>query len=136
MNFKLQTSALDTSADLGAIKDTAFHDYAYAYSSVPSMLSIFNNGCGLISDILETDPYYSVALLYDYLSIEGTYTIASSTWYYNPITDHYQYSSSDPGAPWTTVPSMPAPTVTAVHPSSGSIQGGTPVTIIGTYFGD
>ena len=74
----------------------------------------------------------------DYIALIVDYTSTPvDVWYFNPYTDHYQYAASDPGAPWTPVSgSMPAPTVTAVHPSSGSIQGGTPVTIIGTYFGD
>jgi hypothetical protein len=63
--------------------------------------------------------------------------VAVYVWYYNPSTNHYQYASSDPGAPWTpVVGSMPAPTVTSVSPPSGSVAGGTPVTITGTYFGD
>jgi hypothetical protein len=73
----------------------------------------------------------------DYIAMIVDYTSTTpSVWYYNPNTDHYQYASSDPGAPWTVVPSMPAPIVTAVSPSSGTHSGGTPVTITGNYFGD
>jgi hypothetical protein len=113
----------------------------FDYSPSISMLNLMNNGCGLKPDLYihSTGDLAGgwASRFWNNLRVEGTYEIAAtSSWYYNAYTNHYQYASSDPGAPWTIVASMPAPTVTAVSPSSGSILGGTPVTITGTYFGD
>lgn len=78
--------------------------------------------------------------------ITGTYLLVF--WYYNAVTNHYQFSETDPGAPWT-LSSTPTPTITSVKrystytesvpsvllsPAYGAA--GTTITITGTGFGD
>lgn len=57
-------------------------------------------------------------------------------WYYNPNTNHYQYTVTNPGAPWI----AQAPTLSidcaGISPSSGYTVGGSLITIPGTGFGD
>lgn len=49
--------------------------------------------------------------------ISGNYTTTSYTWYYNPNTNHYQYLSSNPGAPW--IQQNPNLSVISVNPPQG-----------------
>jgi hypothetical protein len=50
----------------------------------------------------------------------------ASAWYFNPVTNHYQYAAADPGSPWI----LQSPTITlpvsstTVTPTSGSTAGG------------
>lgn len=53
----------------------------------------------------------------DSLEITGNYSIASYTWYYNPTTNHYQYLTTNPGAPW--IPQVPNLSVISVNPPQG-----------------
>jgi hypothetical protein len=53
------------------------------------------------------------------ISIDVTYT--SGDWYYNPVTNHYQFST-DPGPPWQ--PLAPFISAATVNPTFGSTSGG------------
>jgi len=57
--------------------------------------------------------------------IEATVTngfLYDGTWYYNPVTDHYKFATTDPGAPWTQ--NDPVLTDESVVPTEGSTLGG------------
>lgn len=55
-------------------------------------------------------------------------------WYYQPVTNHYQYAGSDPGSPW--IVQTPVLHVTSPSHFSESTAGGTATTIKGIGFGD
>lgn len=66
------------------------------------------------------------------VTITGNYVIA--TWYFNPTTNHYQLSQTNPGSPW--VAQNPTPAITSMFPSQGPAAGGTSVALNGSGFGD
>lgn len=59
---------------------------------------------------------------FDYFGLIVTYVGGSSTWYFNPATNHYQYVASDPGSPWIEVD--PTMSELTIQPTSGSTTGG------------
>lgn len=59
----------------------------------------------------------------DYIAMVVDYTIGGTPiWYYNPVTNHYQYTSVDPGDPWQ--PKDPGINETKISPVFGSTLGG------------
>lgn len=83
------------------------------------------------------------------VSLTGTYTLVATTWYFNPVTNHYQQAASPPGAPWIVAAPPPVPDVDTVEAETeyddGVAQGvlepafgcaGTAFVIEGSGFGD
>jgi hypothetical protein len=66
--------------------------------------------------------------------IQGNYVIATYVWYLNPETNHFQYASEDPGAPW--IEQDPVLDVTLVTPATGDVSGQDEIELTGTGFGD
>ena len=66
------------------------------------------------------------------VTITGNYVIA--TWYFNPTTNHYMLSQSNPGSPW--VAQNPTPAISSIFPSQGPSSGGTSIALSGSGFGD
>lgn len=57
----------------------------------------------------------------DYVALIVNYS-ASAAWYFNPSTNHYQYSASDPGDPW--IQHNATLSDLAIQPTVGSTLGG------------
>lgn len=55
-------------------------------------------------------------------------------WYFQPVTNHYQYAGSDPGSPWIT--QTPLLHITSISQFSGPIAGAVAVILTGIGFGD
>jgi hypothetical protein len=72
-----------------------------------------------------TPPGIFSAANYDVDRIQAivTYTATiPSVWYYNPVTNNYQYAASPPGSPW--LPNTPTITEVTINPTFGSTAGG------------
>lgn len=95
---------------------------SFDYSIVPSILDIWSNGCGLRADT-SSGAAGNIGAVQDIfnLRVEGTYNLLS-VWYYNPVTNQYQYAGSNPGAPW--VPQAPTLALYRVTPQEGTTAGG------------
>lgn len=121
-----------------ATESTAFvqasaKPYEFSSPVLPSALDLSLNGCGVRGVVTLTGANVGIGnITIDALSVHGSYAIVSA-WYHNPVTDAYQYSASDPGAPW--VLGSPTLTLTSVSPTRGTTAGGTAVTLTGTGFG-
>ena len=96
--------------------------------TIPSPLFLYNNGVG----VRVTKSNAGFTADFDWLEVSGNYDIAQ--WYFNSVTNHYQFATSDPGAPWAL--GTPTLTVTSINAPYGSECGGGSVTITGTGFGD
>ena len=57
-----------------------------------------------------------------------------SIWYFQPVTNHYQFAGSDPGAPW--IIQTPLLHITSPSTFSAKTTGGTAITLKGIGFGD
>lgn len=102
----------------------------FPYASVTDMFTLMSNGFGI--RVAFGDPNDFCYFLAS--EITGTYLIETFVWYLNPTTNHFQYASADPGAPW--IVQDPVLAVSSVAPVNGPVAGGTALTITGTGFGD
>lgn len=79
---------------------------------LPASIGVAVNGSNL-----NTTGFFQVDYAYITVDFSGT-----NAWYFNPVTNHYQYTASNPGSPW--VLGTPSSTPSSVVPAQGSTLGG------------
>ncbi len=144
----LQFDQFTESPVMVAKNDGVTYSFAYPGSgfpggSLPPIDTLIANGCGcrLVSN--QGSGFADGNINVDFLQISGTYGIATTaTKHYQNLTlNRFKLSSSLPvGGGWAVIPdgspAIPAPKITSITPTEGTVSGGTFVTIFGTGFDD